>query len=186
MAPGPSMRWSRRCFRRLSIFCICTLCLRDIRILCLFHGVEHLMTYFKLLEVYPLISKKSSKIRGNFLDHLLHWFLRADERAYKFSINCGAFAFRESRDSGACATVCYILNSITSRHLYFDIGEASFREQLSVGLFFQRARDTTGPCLEVAANCLWKLTQEDNIRDGKTSSGREHTVRFAQHLSFIC
>ena len=64
MAPGPSMGWIRQRLRRLSIFSICTLCLRDIRIIHLFHRVEQLESYFKLLEVYPLISKKSRKIWG--------------------------------------------------------------------------------------------------------------------------
>jgi len=34
----------------------------------LFQPVEHPETCFKLLEVYPLISKKSRKIEGKFLD----------------------------------------------------------------------------------------------------------------------
>ena len=61
------MGWIRRRFRRLTTFCIATLCLRVIRIRYLFHGVEQLLTDLKLLEVYLLILQKSSKIEAKFL-----------------------------------------------------------------------------------------------------------------------
>jgi len=150
MAPGPSMGWIRRHFRRLSISCVCIQCLWDIRITYPFHRVEQSIAVFKLLEVYTVISKKSRKIgtkiwvhkifyprdtyRKMYFDWIswspirLKWLLSTDKRANKFATYFGTFSFCERCYRGTSTTVRHILNWIASCHFHVDIDEACFSQ----------------------------------------------------------
>src|SRR5690349_2926681 len=86
-------------------------------------------------------------------------FARADKGADKATGKFGGFGFREALQRGASAAGRDVVQGVAARNLDVDIDEASLRQKAAVGLFFQRARDTAGPRLQVMANGRGQFSQ---------------------------